>query len=831
MMNNIKHIIIEELQNFIDEDINKGSFIVWHYTPYDPEGEEFSLENELFKPGGGDFYGRGLYASYTWENLEENNMSKYGEYLVEFKVDNTGKFIIMDYDQSRRIYGEKNADLISQMKRVLGGKFNEIYKLHKNEFDRSNEELRVRPKSAPILKNIYKYLINYVDGFFYSGGHDGRACVIYNLGIIHPQRYSKNHGETWISLPSKNYYNKLKSYDDLEQKLIQLDYNHALHIDKKTLEFYLKKKYGTTNLSDEDVYSLPPLIRLHYFNLKKNNKFLYIQPFNTIGSHKYAIAQLRNNEYAIINAKGDIVNNIITKKIFNDIEDPDVRISILKSKTNLLNYKHHYRNYFISDAGLESGIFVYCDDIDSCNFYKWENNDIIKYDKNSITPEEFGDLYVRGIISDLYSFKGATYVKKNIYYDNKLVDKKDNTPYFILFDKLVPYLISLKYDYDVSRIDETYFKNIFKNSGEESHNNYYLQVPIGYFNSKFNVDIFTICKRFSDDNYNLFYVTDITGETDRQYLKDVNDTEIGQTNNYIKYINKDTVKYLKGNIIDHYLNYTHLKKILSDSIIKNHSNYIFGNDNDLMYVNYYKNNKEYHVFVNYKGDFDVNDFSIGNLHTISKLGDINYTSAYYTSKLKKRITAITSFIEITKNMKQKYIAVINDGKKTYVADIDGNDITNEADPDYIRYIRYKEMGADYFNTIYNTDIFETVQYATNVIEYMYYVIVKIKNNKFMLFHYKDNKFSVKHIDCLEFTEIVKKYFGTVYYQIFKFMAAYLNTKYNNVIDNFTVHDIIILDSMYKYVVSINNDDTKQYIVDCDLNIHKKNINLLDINNE
>ena len=101
-----------------------------------------------FRAGAGDFYGVGLYTCYDFDDQIrdfDNNgvpdMRFYGNNIVEFNVQNTGKFLILDMNednnQAKKVWGPKHT-LIDQLKKIMGGKFTNFYAKNKDEIDDYN---------------------------------------------------------------------------------------------------------------------------------------------------------------------------------------------------------------------------------------------------------------------------------------------------------------------------------------------------------------------------------------------------------------------------------------------------------------------------------------------------------------------------------------------------------------------------------------------------------------------------------------------------------------------------------------------------------------------
>jgi hypothetical protein len=189
-----------------------------------------------FRAGAGDFYGVGLYTCYDFDDQIrdfDNNgvpdMRGYGNNIVEFSVQNTGKFLILDMNESnnqaKKVWGPKHT-LIDQLKKIMGGKFTNFYAKNRDLIDDFNEILlkttnvakdgkeykldkdkQGRFLTAPIGLNLAEMpgFISLVDGISFTGNNDGRVLVIYDADLAKPTRYTSDDGKTWQSMKKLEY--------------------------------------------------------------------------------------------------------------------------------------------------------------------------------------------------------------------------------------------------------------------------------------------------------------------------------------------------------------------------------------------------------------------------------------------------------------------------------------------------------------------------------------------------------------------------------------------------------------------------------------------------
>jgi hypothetical protein len=215
------------------------------------------IMSQGFRPGTGDWYGVGLYTCYDFDDQIRDfdndgiaDMSMYGSNIVEFKVENTGKFLVLDMNpdnnQAKKVWGQSHS-LITQLKKIMGGKFLNFYNKNKELIDSFNEIL-VKTKvtnqygreeelkkdsqgrfiTAPIGLKLAEMpgFISLVDGMSFTGGNDGRVLVIYSANLAKPTRYTSDDGKTWLPMEKLEYqYDKVKvgNKDILQCKIIDTD--------------------------------------------------------------------------------------------------------------------------------------------------------------------------------------------------------------------------------------------------------------------------------------------------------------------------------------------------------------------------------------------------------------------------------------------------------------------------------------------------------------------------------------------------------------------------------------------------------------------------------
>ena len=213
---------IDRIRNWkpiLKESIDSGSFILYHRTRNNPL--DF---NKGFKVGeGGGKYGSGLYSFYDLSNATDDFRAlDYGDYIVEISVQNNGKFLILDPQLLKKVYGG-NISLMGQLKKIFGGKFTKFYAQNKQKIDELNNlNLEEGENSSNILTNLVfqcKGFFQGCDGVAVIDDRLGAMFILYETDLMNPLRYSKDEGETWISMKNLTSFNIGKDDRNKEDKL------------------------------------------------------------------------------------------------------------------------------------------------------------------------------------------------------------------------------------------------------------------------------------------------------------------------------------------------------------------------------------------------------------------------------------------------------------------------------------------------------------------------------------------------------------------------------------------------------------------------------------
>lgn len=219
-----------ELQKYFDsldkktlkEDVTSGQSIVWNRTKkqFIPE-----IQKKGYLIGDRSKLGSGVYACFKFDSqLTNYHRQNYGEVIVECKVKSLDGFIILFPQEAKKVYGDKNAALDKQLKRILSA---EIYAKIKQKLTNTICEAVDRgeytKKDGVLFFNEYlEPFEKYFEGLIYNSVDDGKAIVSYNAKNVVPLRYTLDEGQTWTPMVNKDVYSRNKSNNQASDDYSQL---------------------------------------------------------------------------------------------------------------------------------------------------------------------------------------------------------------------------------------------------------------------------------------------------------------------------------------------------------------------------------------------------------------------------------------------------------------------------------------------------------------------------------------------------------------------------------------------------------------------------------
>jgi hypothetical protein len=188
----------------IKEKIYGNMATVFHRTSVSDLANKVYTEG--FKPGGGDMYGKGFYATYELESQQRNEMKKYGDIIVKFAVP-IENFFIFDYEEFVKSPQYKKLGRLS-IENFLQAQFDhfKMTGIKEDFFEIKNIDY-----TSDLALSYYHNIPNFTklcQGIIFTGQRDGHVLVAYDTSILMPLSYSKNNGKTFKSVEKNDDYLK-----------------------------------------------------------------------------------------------------------------------------------------------------------------------------------------------------------------------------------------------------------------------------------------------------------------------------------------------------------------------------------------------------------------------------------------------------------------------------------------------------------------------------------------------------------------------------------------------------------------------------------------------
>lgn len=167
---------------------------VYHRT--DSTDNIQNILSSKFTPGAGGLYGSGLYTTFDLKSQFTDYMSRYGEYILKFKVTNLDKYLILPINVAKYVLGN-NYRISDQFKKILPGKAIKYHPIGKridinwgiagNVSDDLNlnflDELQAKTQyTSEIFKMLYdvnSWMESELFGVLYNGANDGYCLLKY----------------------------------------------------------------------------------------------------------------------------------------------------------------------------------------------------------------------------------------------------------------------------------------------------------------------------------------------------------------------------------------------------------------------------------------------------------------------------------------------------------------------------------------------------------------------------------------------------------------------------------------------------------------------------
>lgn len=190
--------------------------------------------------GSGNLYGPGVYTCYEFQSQQTDNNLKYGEYILESKLNISG-FLIFDQKIAKIIYGDilindpQNPQLkipsysIKNQLKINKYQLNddidideidtELNSINEHGETTSNIALKFFHKNKSAIQGGHKI----VPGIIFTGGRDGHVAVIFHLQRLIPYRYCySGPTEEEYDSNSKQFENLSKTYEQMEWHKINI---------------------------------------------------------------------------------------------------------------------------------------------------------------------------------------------------------------------------------------------------------------------------------------------------------------------------------------------------------------------------------------------------------------------------------------------------------------------------------------------------------------------------------------------------------------------------------------------------------------------------------
>ncbi len=165
-----------------------------------------AIYTEGFKPGDGDFYGKGFYSTYELDSQVAPSMEMtYGNIIVKFAIP-IQTFFIFDFVEFIKAPQYK---VIERKYKTTIDESNFLkFQFEYFGMDYKNFDFDIKPKytsnQAKWCTENIKNFQRLCEGIIFTGSRDGQVLAAYNTKLLMPLSYSSNDGATWESV-DKNY--------------------------------------------------------------------------------------------------------------------------------------------------------------------------------------------------------------------------------------------------------------------------------------------------------------------------------------------------------------------------------------------------------------------------------------------------------------------------------------------------------------------------------------------------------------------------------------------------------------------------------------------------
>ena len=308
-------------QWLITEELYPNKTAVVYHRTYSEQNIS-NILNSGFRSGAGNYYGEGFYATFALESQFTQNMERYGNFVLKFKVTDLDKYLICQLSVAKYILGN-DYSISSQFKKFNIQETEEQLK----EYDKNQMKSKFSSSLASSIYAKHADLTSKCKGIIFRGESDGYVLVKYepvNDATITMLGYAEAdtsdfttmnklaQNKDWITSTNKA---KIKSVYNLPSEK-KADYNKA-EIDK-TINLLLLATPAT----------IPYLAKKYASNIKNisNNTIIHLI---TISPNKNEIAE------AIISNKPNIPDAYIEAIIYEVKDKSKIVETIVKNRKEI----------------------------------------------------------------------------------------------------------------------------------------------------------------------------------------------------------------------------------------------------------------------------------------------------------------------------------------------------------------------------------------------------------------------------------------------------------------------------------------------------------------
>lgn len=265
-------------ESLLMEKVYGGYATVYHRTSVQDLANKIYTSG--FKPGSGDMYGKGFYATYDLESQMKPNMAQqYGYVLVKFAVPILN-FVIFDYDTfvegplSKKIKDYDESNFLFKQLDHFGMEYDR---------DKISDRLYDPAYTSDTALNCVSNIPDFTkkcDGIIFTGRRDGKVLVCYNTRLVLPLSFRERDEGEFTKVTDKNldylkraWTQKLRTKVERDQafpeeygleryierrdgKIDVLHYVDFSHSDLKEIPFRFGKVEGNFLCQGNDLKSL-----------------------------------------------------------------------------------------------------------------------------------------------------------------------------------------------------------------------------------------------------------------------------------------------------------------------------------------------------------------------------------------------------------------------------------------------------------------------------------------------------------------------------------------------------------------------------------------------